>query len=275
MTLNKNDLERLMELTRTATVAEAQVLTHPHLYDYVSAACQEAKAKAVPGIHISASPLPFASSQNGKITLSEGLFKAMGMESQFSPLTAEMKATLAHEITHHTESSLAKTFRLVPIFAAPLVAMAALDLYQRHAKHAATAQETIENIHNAKSEQSQDGKDTILQAAKYLAVATVGTAAGLYFTGKYSKHLEFKADRGALKLTGDKDAIIRALEKSANYTERLMAEMKELQSKLTEGKTQEVSENIIAYVRKPWEWAKDQLHAHPTSAQRGERLASL
>lgn len=199
------------------------------------------------------------------------------MENQFSPLTVEMKAALAHEITHHTESSLTKTFRLVPIFAAPLVALAALDLYERHAKNAKTPHEAIENINAAAQGQSHnnDATSKALRAGKYLAVAAIGTAAGLYFTGKFSKHLEFKADLGSFRLTGDKQAMINALQQNASYTESLIAETKELQSKLLAGEEQAVSERILAYVKKPLEWAKEQFHAHPSTAQRIEHLASL
>jgi Zn-dependent protease with chaperone function len=156
--------------------------------------------------------------------------------------TDELKAVLAHEM-HHS-ANIGKTVLLTrgSVLIMPAAAMLAMYLYDKaHEKSQGTPDkkqipnpqqlltdigteaEKLEQTLPIESdiEQKKKGHPAIT-LAKYLAVGTVGLAAGLMVARVSSRHFEFAADRFAAEC-GHGEALVSALEKIHGNIEQSVA----------------------------------------------------
>lgn len=138
--------------------------------------------------------------------------------ANLSAISRETKAVLAHEIAghvgHHTDlSRWAKT----SVFAGPFIAIAAYELVHRYLPHNASDKEKKDAAKHIAESEPPDGQKHIHKAwhdaAKYVAIAALGLAAGGLIGRHISRRMEFEADRRAIEFTKDPEGLVLALQK--------------------------------------------------------------
>lgn len=160
-----------------------------------------------------------ASISKDKIIISKSFLKLFDSENLMRPVSEEIKAILGHEMHHCAYRTTAVSAAILPVFALPVVAVTATYLYDRAKKKAAAEKDVspknvakhidesakkAEKIIDKKSGGSPDETENgflkqVLNAGKYIAMATIGLGTGLYIARHGSRFNEFAADRfGAL-----------------------------------------------------------------------------
>lgn len=288
-------MKKLMDLFGgNAQVANAT--THPHLTGVVDSLSQKAGLRKIPEVHILTGrkmPLAGANPADRNIIFSEGLMQTLGMQSHTAPVTPEVEAVLAHEIGHLKEIGKLMTLKTVPIFAVPAIALAGMYLIDRHAKKSKDEKELVKNIHETDTDALCDAQKKecapfkehdeskhsfmkyVFKAAKYLAVAGIGTAAGLYLSGKVSNHFEYKADRISAELTGKPDAMINALKKVGSHAESFANQFAPIIEEMYGHIDSKALRGALRGLQKPLDWAMNQWQSHPSVDARIERLSQM
>lgn len=217
---------------------------------------------------VSSSPHPeFAvNTVSSKIMASKGAMDAL-QGGNFSTVSRELKAVLAHEIAGHVGHHknlhrLAKT----SIFASPLIAIAAYELIRRNLPGSGSKEDAAEKIVDADKSQSGHANmsDHLYAIAKYVAVGALGLAVGSFVARHLSRRAEFFADRRAIEFTKDPEAMVSALAKLEHTAEAAIRNTSQEARNVTEW----LSDVLLKFKNATY-WA------HPNLAERTSYIRSL
>ncbi|MBY0407332.1 MAG: M48 family metalloprotease [Rickettsiales bacterium] len=203
-------------------------------------------------------PVVSINGKTGEMMWSRGALEAL--QGKAREPTQEIKAVLAHEIAGHVghHKNLIGWNKL-SVFSAPIIAVTAYELARRYT---GTPEDRARKIDEAPEEPTLSAK--AMTVAKYLAIGTVGLAAGGYLARHMSRTAEFAADKRAVEFTKNPEALVSALQKLEAQAQKAMKEYEKDAHGITEWLSRQVHNFKNATI-----------HAHPELEERISAIRSI
>ncbi|MDX2094985.1 MAG: M48 family metalloprotease [Alphaproteobacteria bacterium] len=169
-----------------------------------------------------------------RVVLGDSARKIFGHASLSAPVSEELKAVLAHELSHLKHGDV-RLHKILPLRLSPFIGLAAgmggLALYNHIKKkevdgniadsdkkefRQATLEQEIQ-----KTEQENPWLSASIKIMKYVAAGTLGLIAGSFVSKALHNRMEFRADRFSAELMGSGQPLANALESFKVAAERL------------------------------------------------------
>lgn len=245
----------------------------------------------VPSKQINIMAIPGTGKNPGNILITDGFMQTCKTHHTSPHPSKESLMFVSHELGHMRQGASAIIgIRLLP-FIFPLASMAGLYIYDHTVKEGKSL--TISNMGEAISrtfrnlkiqlhlQKPEPGstddehaatitwKENALDAGHYLLAGALGFGVGLGGTYTGMRHLEFDADRTAVKLMGDKDGYIAIMQKfHEDAYKQLMGQLKNMPQPATVEKA-----TVIEHIKTQAQmFLLKVFHAHPTMEERAAFL---
>lgn len=174
-----------------------------------------------------------------RIIFGERARRIFSFSDMSQPISEEIKAVMAHELSHikHGDVKLSRALpiRFLSPFAGMAAAMAGFALYDNmksaNEKNGIPEDKQVTSAQLdaqfAQTEQKSEMPVTeqsaiLLKITKYAAAAAAGLIAGQLFSKLYHNHIEYRADKFSADLMGSGEPLASALEKFRDYSTRVL-----------------------------------------------------
>ena len=220
------------------------------------------------------------------LILTDGLINMAGSSPSSAHPSKQIKMVMAHELGHRRQGLSTKVGQMLLPWMLPMASMAALYIYDHTIKENKdlslknigeavnkTTDDLLRQLHLRKPTPEDDKKDhavdtawkeSLLNAGRYVLAGALGFGVGLAGTRAISRHMEFDADRMAVKLMDDKQGYIDFLKKIHQ------AGGKQMRAELSnKPRPLEITEKIKDFLSTEWKKLMvNTIHAHPSMAER-------
>ncbi|MDX2072769.1 MAG: M48 family metalloprotease [Alphaproteobacteria bacterium] len=224
------------------------------------------------------------------LVLTDGLIQHLGCSHRDPHPSKGVMMVMAHELGHCKQGFAMKLGQTWLPWMLPMASIAALYIYDNTIKE--NKELSLENIGAAvnkttdrllrqlqlrRPDPEQDEhahkvdtewKKSLLNAGRYVLAGALGFGVGLAGARSMARHMEFDADRMAVKLMGSKQEYIDFLKKAqSSSSKQLGAEISQ------KPRPTEVTEKIQDFVSEKWkDLMAETVHAHPSMAEREAAL---
>ncbi len=233
-----------------------------------------------PQLMLIPSPIPnaMANPVTNSVFMTEGFLKLIKQDSLHTAPNKKLEMTLAHEMSHIKDGiGMRAAEKLLPWMALPAASVAALYLYDnsrhRHDKKTAIEEAAKHEKNELAKAYAKDHSTSpqilafqqhLWDAGKTLAVGALGLAGGLHLTRYYGNETEHRADRMAVKVGRDPQALYEMLEEMS----KVGAEIKREREKAIKPATG-FAGRLSDYIKKELRVIRNEyVSPHPTNEQR-------